>query len=590
MIGILKKIFGSRTRSDDADEQTIIEDDKSTEGPYMVAAAFYLAVILLIGVPVWFYTCSVTRYSTPDLKDLESAIVHSPLSLHLDISIVQLAEVNSAKADLKDDDDSLSKYLRSHLPGILRTSIENITYNIDWRVRRPTYEESSTFKTHLTRDATSKSSQNGKPLADLEAKLQDIHKNSSKFRLFMYLVREEDHPAFCDPTRVHSYTINAERFIYLCPSSAMSKPDDHSPVVSLIVEALEEIYSGTVDQSRAKLILDSQVDLLFTLVPETMDEESFTHLTDLADKIHHIFERNVRQKHPELKSLVNIKPITQNYIDLLDGNTLATLMATTPVKLNANQTDNQSTELREILVDRLPQLFRTFESRLSVHSAKNVHNVMLLVPKTGSPKIIMNSRPGKSINSLNYLEGEDNRSLLIVNDDKSLVLGLRAIVRRLVGLSSPNICRSCLVRRDVFFCSWEIDAIMGAMTHLKLQRTYLSLKAIDQQVMGIKIPKEVAVSVRNSYSSALQSSEHLRTRRTHEAYTLASKAYELSEAAFYDPSLIESLYFPDDLKYAIYMPFFLPLAYPIALSLVKLLKYAFSNTIGHGKQQKVKIQ
>ena len=47
----------------------------------------------------------------------------------------------------------------------------------------------------------------------------------------------------------------------------------------------------------------------------------------------------------------------------------------------------------------------------------------------------------------------------------------------------------------------------------------------------------------------------------------------LAEAAFFDKSLLALLYFPDDQKYAIYIPFFLPVGIPVLLSLKTLLKF-----------------
>lgn len=43
-----------------------------------------------------------------------------------------------------------------------------------------------------------------------------------------------------------------------------------------------------------------------------------------------------------------------------------------------------------------------------------------------------------------------------------------------------------------------------------------------------------------------------------------------SERAFFDPSLLHLLYFPDDQKFAIYIPLFLPMAVPILHSLAKI--------------------
>jgi len=45
-----------------------------------------------------------------------------------------------------------------------------------------------------------------------------------------------------------------------------------------------------------------------------------------------------------------------------------------------------------------------------------------------------------------------------------------------------------------------------------------------------------------------------------------------AEAAFFDPSLLSLLYFPDDQKYAIYVPYFLPVGLPILLSIKSIIK------------------
>ncbi|RMX45838.1 hypothetical protein pdam_00025746, partial [Pocillopora damicornis] len=42
---------------------------------------------------------------------------------------------------------------------------------------------------------------------------------------------------------------------------------------------------------------------------------------------------------------------------------------------------------------------------------------------------------------------------------------------------------------------------------------------------------------------------------------------------FFEPSILELLYFPDDQKYAIYIPLFLPISLPIFLSLRQAVKW-----------------
>jgi phosphatidylinositol glycan class S len=44
-----------------------------------------------------------------------------------------------------------------------------------------------------------------------------------------------------------------------------------------------------------------------------------------------------------------------------------------------------------------------------------------------------------------------------------------------------------------------------------------------------------------------------------------------SESAFFDPSMLALLYFPDEHKYAIYMPLFLPVYVTVLAALFRLI-------------------
>lgn len=58
------------------------------------------------------------------------------------------------------------------------------------------------------------------------------------------------------------------------------------------------------------------------------------------------------------------------------------------------------------------------------------------------------------------------------------------------------------------------------------------------------------------------------------ALQYSKEAILASERAFFDPSLLHLLYFPDDQKFAIYIPLFLPMCVPIVLSLLKIMSEA----------------
>ncbi|WFD28686.1 GPI transamidase component [Malassezia nana] len=52
----------------------------------------------------------------------------------------------------------------------------------------------------------------------------------------------------------------------------------------------------------------------------------------------------------------------------------------------------------------------------------------------------------------------------------------------------------------------------------------------------------------------------------------ASEAYRLASQAFYDPSMLAMLYFPEEHKYAVYFPLFGPLFLPLAMAIVREYK------------------
>lgn len=68
------------------------------------------------------------------------------------------------------------------------------------------------------------------------------------------------------------------------------------------------------------------------------------------------------------------------------------------------------------------------------------------------------------------------------------------------------------------------------------------------------------------------------------ASAFAQKAFVASEQAFFDASLLAQLYFPDEQKYAIYIPLFLPVLAPVVMSFSTL-----SKILKNRNEKKMKI-
>jgi phosphatidylinositol glycan class S len=58
-----------------------------------------------------------------------------------------------------------------------------------------------------------------------------------------------------------------------------------------------------------------------------------------------------------------------------------------------------------------------------------------------------------------------------------------------------------------------------------------------------------------------------------DAFYSSKTAFVSSEKAFFDKSLLEKLYFPEDQRFAIYIPLFVPVGIPILLSVKSIIKW-----------------
>lgn len=87
------------------------------------------------------------------------------------------------------------------------------------------------------------------------------------------------------------------------------------------------------------------------------------------------------------------------------------------------------------------------------------------------------------------------------------------------------------------------------------------------------INDDVGIWINDAYRYIVLAKHQLQLNNLTLAVEYARNAFTASEKAFFDPSLLALLYFPDDQKYAIYIPLFLPIMIPIILSARSIFKY-----------------
>uniref|UniRef100_A0A8C0KG72 Phosphatidylinositol glycan anchor biosynthesis class S n=1 Tax=Canis lupus dingo TaxID=286419 RepID=A0A8C0KG72_CANLU len=150
-----------------------------------------------------------------------------------------------------------------------------------------------------------------------------------------------------------------------------------------------------------------------------------------------------------------------------------------------------------------------------------------------------------------------------------------AQLRLLFGIAQPQMPPKCLFSgpKSEGLTTWELDQLLWARSVENLATATTTLTSLAQllgKISNIVIKDDVASEVYSAVAAVQKAAEELASGHLASAFIASQEAVTSSERAFFDPSLLHLLYFPDDQKFAIYIPLFLPMAVPILLSLVKI--------------------
>lgn len=121
--------------------------------------------------------------------------------------------------------------------------------------------------------------------------------------------------------------------------------------------------------------------------------------------------------------------------------------------------------------------------------------------------------------------------------------------------------------------SWELDSLYRIRTVEQITSASLTLQSLSKllgEISNIVINEEVGRCITSAVSSVHKARITLKIGMIDEALEYSRKAHSAAETAFSDPSLLALLYFPDDQKYAVYIPLFLPIMIPVIMSLKRI--------------------
>ncbi|XP_066552081.1 GPI transamidase component PIG-S [Amia ocellicauda] len=243
--------------------------------------------------------------------------------------------------------------------------------------------------------------------------------------------------------------------------------------------------------------------------------------------------------------------------------------------------------------DSLPHVINPVEARLGSNAASSfpVLNFLLYVPDAPHSPLYIRDHSGKTVPTnafhsprwggimvFNVQEhyGEEPRFPVHINIDMVRVMGVfLAQLRLLLGIQQVQAPPGFLLQSpgNEGVTDWELDRLLWARTAENIATATTTLTSLAQlldEIGNIVINDNIAEQVYSAVVSLQLAVAELEAGNLAFAFQASKEAILSSERAFFDPSLLHLLYFPDDQKFAIYIPLFLPMSVPILLSLLKI--------------------
>ncbi|XP_017771354.1 PREDICTED: GPI transamidase component PIG-S [Nicrophorus vespilloides] len=223
--------------------------------------------------------------------------------------------------------------------------------------------------------------------------------------------------------------------------------------------------------------------------------------------------------------------------------------------------------------EQLPHIITPLEKKIWSHmSPRPCLNLVLYFTKCNSPIYLYNNMNQK-VDSNAFLSPRWGGISVINADSKSCK-------EKRIMPNLKSVIGTFLIQLKELFGLKDIEVLKKTKATEMVESTRRTLKSLAQllsEINSIVISDEVATKIENALKYANEADAYLKENNINEALKASQLAFKNSEEAFSDPSLLALLYFPDDQKYAVYIPLFLPIMIPVFMSLTSVNKYYKSS-------------
>ena len=531
------------------EETDTIGYDTIVDEKYRIYASISFAVLLLgIGVPLWWHTTAVPRVPLPyagieRLTDLD-------VNIKTKIVVAALSQ-DRAESLARDIMESFKNADIYRVEVVYRVLSSNLAFPV------PTHREFD--------------------------KLAASGFELDVGEMLLFETRGLDNTVLVGPKRMLYFSTETTSFTLIRVLSEWVLRDQS---LALTKNALAEPTLYSLDEeNRRRFPASPAYDILITVV--NPDPEKLVVSWDLRT----MTEQYVEPFLAELPALSNFS-VKSQWLYLL------------PLEVNPKRVPDSGPLGRHFALpeDVLPQLVTPLEKKLAsqVSLHPTINFVIYAVPCDTAPLHIYTRSGHRSKSNANveaFLSPRWGGVVLInpsseacaavkptepqvtVIPQESTVVGtFLAQLKLLLGVPEPRFLNGVgtvpsvgLKLRD-----WEVDGLLRVRTIEQLTSAKLTLQSLARllkEIGNIVITDVVGNRIKTALRLVEDSAEQLAYGNLTHGFQLSKEAFVTAEAAFSDPTLLALLYFPEDQKYAVYIPLFLPAMIPVLLSLKNIYRY-----------------
>ncbi|CAH1785714.1 unnamed protein product [Owenia fusiformis] len=507
-------------------------------------------VCIIVGLPLWWKTTEVYRVQLP--YHVIDELAMSKLSTTIDVTVV-IYEENLSKIDLARFGEDLKNSLNNG------TEFENFSIVYKGNIRKAYDEERQVYEA-------------AKTLEELDAALYKVKllKENGKYCIVIL-------PS-TSPLASSNIHVGKQRTTFLTGENGLlSVLDDFTRIIKEVgarqkatKESMRAVHT-TPEYELTFSLLNPQPDMLAVAWPIAAAVGEY------------------------------LDPLTEQFADFAKMNVKSQILHYTGLSVKTKKADKGS----YLTEADLPHLINPIESQLSSHISNYPNlNFIVYIPSRDQSPLTIQHNSGETSKTNAFLspqwggiliynvETPQNVSLpaAVEVDMKPVMQVFLAQLRLILGI--PTVVE----KENIKFAKadnqvvtlWELDTWLRTKTLENVAMSSTTLKSLAQlleQIPNIVINDDIGMEVEKAVTCILKSHKNLIRGNLRDAFTYSKEALIASEKAFFDQSLLELLYFPEDQKFAIYIPLFLPISIPVLMSILQAVKWFRSPTNKVTKQE-----